>query len=383
MRLALAGALISVAGIAVAAPPAAAVDAAPGAYFDAAGAHLYYESCGSGPAIVLLHDGLLHSVVWDGEWDALCRGHRVVRYDRRGYGRSAPPKAAFLQTDDLAGLLKHLGIARATLVGCSSGSAVAIDFAIHHPDEVENLILIGPVVHGMPSSSFFDERGKRNNASLEKGDVRAAADAWSKDPFEIAGANPPVRERLREVLVAHPQNLAYTGEFEIRYRIPAIERLAEIRVPTLLLVGEHDIPDVHAHAGAIQAGIWGSRRDVVPGAGHLVPLEEPVELVARIESFIGKHRVATVSAGALAPLAGRYRIWGNPAEVAVQEGRLVLRIPTEKEIPLFPRSDSKFFTMLWGETEIEFVRDASGAVVAFDMTRDGTVQHCPRIAGNS
>ena len=353
------------------------------AYLDAGGAHLYYEECGTGPAIVLLHDGLLHSVVWDSEWEPLCRSRHVVRYDRRGYGRSAAPTAGFLQTDDLAALLKHLAIDRATIVGCSSGSALAIDFAIHHPEAVEALVLVGPVVHGMPSSAFFDERGRKNSAPLERHDAHGAAENWSKDPFEILGSNPAARAKMREVLLANPQNLEYTGQFEIRYRSPAIERLSEIHAPTLLLVGEGDIPDVHAHAGAIQAGIWGSRRDVLPGAGHLVPLEKPEDLVARITAFVDGHRVATVPAAVLAPLAGRYRIWGNPAEVVVKDGRLFLRIPTEKEIPLFARGESRFFTMLWGETEIEFFRDAKGIVTHLDLTQNGSVQHCERIEGKT
>lgn len=220
------------------------------------GSRIRYEECGAGPAIVLLHDGLLHSVVWDGEWTRLCRAFHVLRYDRRGYGLSDPPRAAFSPVEDLAALLARTKISKATLVGCSSGSALAIDFAIHHPESVESLVLIGPVLHGMPSSAFFDERGRQNSAPLEKGDAKAAARNWSQDRFEIAGNQVSAREKVFDTLVRYPQNLKYTGEFELRFKIPAIARLSEIRVPTLILVGEHDIADVHAHSGAIQSGIW-------------------------------------------------------------------------------------------------------------------------------
>ncbi len=352
-----------------------------GAYFENGGARIWYQECGKGRAVVLLHDGILDSSVWDAEWEPLCRQYHVVRYDRRGYGRSDAPKEPFLQTADLAALLRKLKIEKAAIVGCSSGSAIAIDFAIHFPAMAESLVLIGPVVHGMPSSDFFDARGRKNLEPLEKNDVDAAIENWAKDPYEISGPNPGARDRIRTVLKAHPQNLGYTGVFEIRYKSPAIERLAEIRAPTLLLVGEGDIPDVHAHAGAIQAGIWGSGREVVAGAAHLVPLEKGEDLVARIVKHLDDFRPVELPEAALAPLVGRYRVWGNPAEVAESAGRLVLHVPTEKEIPLFARSDTRFFTLLWGDTEFEFVRDRTGAVTGLDMRRNGAVEHCPRIDG--
>lgn len=60
------------------------------------GGRIRFEECGAGPAIVLLHDGLLRSVVWDGEWTGLCRAFHVIRYNRRGYGLSDPPRGRLL-----------------------------------------------------------------------------------------------------------------------------------------------------------------------------------------------------------------------------------------------------------------------------------------------
>ena len=343
------------------------------------GGRLYREECGTGPPLVLLHDGLLHSSVWDGEWAGLCRRFHVVRYDRRGFGLSDPPTSAFSPVEDLAAVLDAAKMPRASLVGCSSGAALAIDFAIHHPDRVEALILIGAVVHGMPSSVFFDERGARNNAPLAKGDVRGAAKNWSEDRFEIAGNHEAARRKVFETLAGNPQNLRYSGNLELRFKVPAVARLAEIHVPTLILDGENDIPDVHAQSGAIQAGIWGSRRDVVTGVGHLVPLEAPEDLNARISSFLEGHRVAAVPAERLARYCGRYEIWGGAAEVALRDGRLTLSLPAEKEMPLFPASDATFFMILWGETRIEFVQDPGGSVTGFRMRQDGRTETAKRL----
>jgi hypothetical protein len=73
---------------------------------------------------------------------------------------------------------------------------------------------------------------------------------------------------VRELLTANPHDL-HTDQFAQRPQSSALSRLGEIRVPTLIIVGEHDIPDVHAHAGAIEAGIARSRREVVSNAAAI------------------------------------------------------------------------------------------------------------------
>src|SRR5436190_12280454 len=99
---------------------------------DVSGSKICYEQKGSGPAIVLLHDGLLDAVSWDEVWQPLAAKYHVIRYDRRGYGRSDPATSSFSPTEDLAKLLRHLTIEHAFIVGSSSGAALAIDFAIQH-----------------------------------------------------------------------------------------------------------------------------------------------------------------------------------------------------------------------------------------------------------
>jgi 3-oxoadipate enol-lactonase len=348
-----------------------------GHYLDLDGGRIYYEECGAGPSIVLLHDGLVHC--WDGEWKPLCAKFHVIRYDRRGYGRSALPTAAFDPRADLAALLKHLNTARATLVGCSSGSALAIDFAITHPEIVERLVLIGAVVHGMPTSSHFSERGKKNSAPIEKGDLRAGAENWSKDRYLIADGHDTARKTLYDVLVQNPQNLKYTGKWEQSTPVSAISRLDEIHIPVLILVGEYDIPDVHAHSGVIHAGIWGSRRETLKDCGHLILLEKPEELTTKITNFVEKYQVVNVPANALASYTGRYKVNMNgEGEILVHDGRLMLHLPAEKDLPLFPVSESKFL-LLVVDVELQFVKDANGMVTGLDTNQDGKVSHCPRI----
>ncbi|MFZ1221417.1 MAG: alpha/beta hydrolase [Chthoniobacterales bacterium] len=255
-------------------------------YLDVTGSKIYYEERGSGPAIVLLHDGLLHSVTWDEVWQPLAARFRVIRYDRRGYGRSDPATSLFSPTEDLARLFKHLKVEHAVIAGSSSGGALAIDFAIVHPELVDGLFLIGPVVHGMEYSAEFRERANRNNEPMERDDVKAWAFNWSQDKFLVAGANEKARRKIYEQLVANAEKLKkYDGALEEKLSPPASKRLPEINVPTIILLGEADIADVRGHARAINAGVSGSEQIVVKGAGHLVQLEKHEEVIKRLQDF--------------------------------------------------------------------------------------------------
>ncbi len=349
-------------------------------YFEIGGNKIYYEECGSGPNVVLLHDGLLHAVTWDESWNTLCERFHVVRYDRRGYGRSDAPKAPFSPTEDLQQIMAHANMRRGVIVGNSSGGALAIDFALAHPESVEALFLIGPVVHGMDSTAHFAERGERNQAPLDRGDFKAAALNWSKDPYLIANGHDAARKRFYETLVPYAQNLSYNGQFEIRSASPAIHHLGEIRVPVFILVGEFDIPDVHAHCGAIEAGIPWAQRDIVKGDGHLIQLEDPQLFTARLTRFVNlQSRTAVgVPLEALRLCAGKYKAGSTVVTISLERDQLELGIPGGERAPLFADSPSKFFLRA-AYLEVEFVKDSAGKVTEMVINEDGTITKCPRM----
>ena len=242
-----------------------------------------------GRAIVFLHDGLLHAVTWDEVWEALAAKYHVIRYDRRGYGRSDPATSSFSPTDDLAKLLRHLKVADAVIVGSSSGAALAIDFAIVHPEMVDGLFLIGPVVHGLDYSAEFHARANWNNQPMERDDVKAWARNWSQDKFLIAGTEEKGRQKIYEQLLANSKKLKnYDGALEEKPSPPASKRLGEIKAPTLILVGEADIADVHTNARTINDGIRGSERIIMKGVGHLIQLEKPEEVIKRLRDFAAR-----------------------------------------------------------------------------------------------
>ena len=249
------------------------------------GARLYYEECGSAPrAVVLVHDGVLDSSVWDDVWPEFCKHFHTIRYDRRGYGRSPAATQRFYATDDLSSILHHLKLNRVTIVGSSHGGEISINFALDHPEMVEDLVLVGAVVGGMPYTKHFLERGDALGMPLEKGDIKEAVAAATRDKYLTAAGSDAARKRMAEILLANPQDLTHP-EMELPVK-PALPRLGEIHIPTLLLLGDADIPDVHVHAGALEAGIPKARLEVINNAGHLMYLEKPIEFSRIVIEFL-------------------------------------------------------------------------------------------------
>lgn len=268
---------------------AQATMAAAGAFVEVEGSKLYYEECGIGPeAVVLIHDGIAHSAVWDDVWPDFCKHFHAIRYDRRGYGRTPASTTWYTEVEDLAALLRQRKVSHAVLVGSSHGGELSIDFTLRYPGVVQQLVLVGAVVNGFPYSDHFLNRGMSNSEPFQKNDVPAGLANWAKDKYLLAPGHDAAQKRLLALLTANPQDMTHSDY--ARPTAPAIGRLHEIHVPTLILVGEADIPDVHAHAGAIEAGIAGSKRVVIPDAGHLMYLEKPVEFSRQVIGFIESNR---------------------------------------------------------------------------------------------
>ena len=356
---------------------------AAGRYAQINDAKLYYEECGSDAPInvVLLHDGLLHSVTWDEVWPSLCAKYHVLRYDRRGYGRSDAATAPFAPEEDLFQLMRLIKMDRAIVVGNSSGAGLALDFALAHPEMTEGLFLIGPVVHGMPSSAYFVDRGNRANAPLAKNDAKAAAENWSRDPYLISSANAEARKKLFDFLAQNLQNFKTGGQFEMRPLPPTVLRLNRIQAPTVVLVGDADIADVIAYGGAIEAALPIVLFEVWKACGHLIQLERPADLVERFGRFatLADRREAKLPTGILREYAGEYTFFNRTITISVKEDRLWLGLPDTPDKPLFAASESRFFVRTT-TSEFAFESNASGKITKLVIfNADGNKMECPRV----
>ncbi|MBZ5587151.1 MAG: alpha/beta fold hydrolase [Acidobacteriia bacterium] len=244
-------------------------------FVDVPGGRLWAERQGEGEAVLLVHDGIVHSPLWDDVAPLWATQYTVIRYDRRGYGHSDRPSAPYSQVADLADVLNHFGVERVNLVGSSAGGGLCIDYALAHPEQVLSLTLVGPVVTGMSFTRHLTNRGGRLTVEIYQDPERFRKYWTTTDPFYLAPESTEARKRVAAILEANPHNLDFSRDGLEQEPPPALPRLGEIRVPTLVLVGEHDIGDVHAAAGVIQVGVRDARRVIVPHSGHGVPVERP------------------------------------------------------------------------------------------------------------
>ena len=250
---------------------------------------LYYEVAGQGPVIVCIHDDNLHREVYDDQFAFFSKNYKVIRYDRRGYGRSTAGTVPYTNLDDLNALFTELRIDKACLMGMSMGGRLAVDFALRYPEKVTSLVLIGAVVGGLPYTSHMTDRGGRQPQFDTTDPVKYLAQARlyyvTEDPYTIYSENAAAKEKAKRLVLDNPRHPGVSRN-EPQETVPACKRLGEIKVPTLILVGEFDIPDVHAHAGALNAGIPGSRRDIIRHAAHLAPLEQPEAFNKVVADFL-------------------------------------------------------------------------------------------------
>lgn len=245
-------------------------------YLEVPDGKLYYEVAGEGDWIVLVHDGNLHSVTWDEQFPIFSKNYKVVRYDRRGYGESTYPEKSYSNIGDLAEVFRQLNIDRATLMGMSAGGGLVIDFTLEHPDKVTGLVLVGAVVSGYGYSDHMRTRGGNLDPEILSDPAKLADYMCHKDPYTFYEGNREAKKIGYDYLMNNLQNYRM-DKFSLLKgpKRPALPNLKEIQVPALIIVGEYDIPDCHAHAGAIEAGITGSKRVIINKAGHIVPLEQP------------------------------------------------------------------------------------------------------------
>jgi pimeloyl-ACP methyl ester carboxylesterase len=247
---------------------------------------------GWGPALLLVHAGIADRRMWDDQMGPFAdAGWTVIRADLPGFGETPTPTRPVALWATLRDLLDHLGVERAVVAGASLGGRAAVDLALAAPERVRALVLVGS---GLAGHRFQEpallELWDQSEGALERGDHGEAArleiDTWvvgmGRDPSVV---DPEVRRRVRDMLlVAYEHGPADLEEPDP----PAADRLGEVAAPTLVVVGEHDRPDIHAMAGALAGGIPGAERALLPGTAHLPNMEQPEEFNRVVLEFLAK-----------------------------------------------------------------------------------------------
>ena len=243
------------------------------------GGELQYWVAGAGEPIVFVHGFGIDSEMWGPQWAAFAARYRVIRYDLRGYGCSTLPTGPYSHVDDLLSLVRAVGARPAHLVGLSMGGRIAMRAAAQESSAWWSLTLADTALDGHVWSDEWLRRWKEITKVAAAGDAAGAAQMWLQHPlFGPAQKHPDVANVLGAMVAR------YSG-WHLSNRDPDTappartveDALSTVSSRTLVIVGEHDLPDFHAIARRTAQAIPSATLAVIAGAGHMTNLEAPDE----------------------------------------------------------------------------------------------------------
>lgn len=257
-------------------------------------AELCVEDSGTaGPALVCLHAGVADRRMWAPQIDALASTHRVIAYDRRGFGETRYEAESFSHVADLIAVLDDAQIDSAVLMGCSQGGRIAIDAVLAHPSRVRALVLLANAVTGAPESTEPDpphvqavvdeyERVDQRGDPAELNQIECRV--WLDGPEAAAGR---VQGPLRELFLSmNGIALAAAPTGDALQPPSAWDRLEEIGVPTLVIWGSLDFPHLRRRLIDLARRIPGAQSFVMDCVAHLPGLEAPEDFNREVAAFL-------------------------------------------------------------------------------------------------
>ena len=259
-------------------------------------ARIYYEIAGQGTPLVMIHAGVADSRQWNNEFPYFAEQYKVLRYDMRGYGKSEPVEGEFSHMSDLVTLLDQVRLTDPLiLMGCSMGGGLAMDFALAYPKRARALIMVdagpGGLDLDLPSPPEFAEAEE----AFKAGDLDRVAELETRIWFDGLSRTPgQVDQAMRQLaydMDRHALSLEARG---LGKRVPnsptpAAERLGELKLPVLIIVGAHDTPYMHAAADYMLERIPSAQKAVFEAAAHLPNMDRPEEFRSIVEGFLGEH----------------------------------------------------------------------------------------------
>jgi 3-oxoadipate enol-lactonase len=242
---------------------------------------------GEGPPVVLLHCLGVDHRLWDGVIDALGAGHRVLTYDLPGHGESATPPAGYSiddLADQLAAVLDASGVSRAHVAGMSLGGCVAQSFAGRYPERVARLVLADTTPQYPPAlKNTWIERASIARSRGVGPLVDEKLTIWFTPDF--AAANGPQVRYVRDTLTACDGE-GYALACEALGAADLRDSVRRISAPTLIALGDGDLPPFHDAARWMHDAIPGSRVQLIAGARHAAPLQQSAAFAALLRDFL-------------------------------------------------------------------------------------------------
>lgn len=245
---------------------------------------LAYDLVGSGePLVVLIHGSNLDRRMWDGEVTWLKKEAQVLRYDLRGQGASTYPEEPFSNHADLLDLLDEIGADEVTLIGLSSAAQVALDVALEAPHRVERMVLVSPSLRGyLPDEmpAFFSDL----SAALQAQDFKRANEVLLTS--SIMSVPLAFKEHVRTMVEENSRLWTIPFSRVEQVSPPALERLEQIQIPTLVLLGEDDLEAIQAQGQLLEGRLINAGLVEIPGGGHLLNMTSPKAFQKAVNTFL-------------------------------------------------------------------------------------------------
>jgi pimeloyl-ACP methyl ester carboxylesterase len=280
-------------------------------YAPATGAKLYYEETGTGYPVIFAHEFGGDYRSWEPQVRHFAHQYRCIAFNFRGYNPSDVPEDESLYAythfaDDIGAVLKHLGIAKAHVVGLSQGAYAALNFGLRQPGIASALVLAGcgsgSATDNAQREQFLRDTRARAERFLKEG-TPAIAREMGEGPNRIQLKRKDPRgwqDFVRQMGEHDAKGAAYTSRNYQALR-PSVydlkDQMAKLTTPTLLAVGDEDDPCLDVNLFMKRtipgAGLW-----TVPNSGHCINLEEPNEFNRVVQDFF-----STVERGRWSPRA--------------------------------------------------------------------------------
>jgi len=252
------------------------------------GVKLYWRETGSGPALLLIMGLGYSSDMWHHIEAGLAAHFRLVVFDNRGIGRSSPaagPHLISTMAEDAAAVLDAVGIEQAFVLGMSMGGYIAQELVLSHPKRVKALVLACTACGGAhavrPKQEVLD-------AAIARARMPAAEGVRAMIPYVYDPSTPQERIEADMVirLAQYPDPDTYLGQIEGIRMWQSCDRLATLRVPTLILHGEHDELIPPANGQLLADHIRGSELHIIPHASHILPTDQPALIISLVTEFL-------------------------------------------------------------------------------------------------
>lgn len=260
-------------------------------FADVNGTRLNYVEQGSGPDLLLLPGLGASTHVWYAQVKALSATMRVIAVDPRGHGESAIPPPPYSLSDmaaDAAHLLRHLCQAPALVVGSSMSSLAAVELAAKHPELVSGLVLAGGFA---TLSCVYRERMEERARIVESEGMGALVEKVGATALgATTHATQPALVGLFQALLLRNNPDAYAACCRAIASADVTPLLADVRCPTLILLGEEEQVAPWPAARVVAQGIPHAVVRVIPKAGHLAFLEQPAAFNAALLEFVTANR---------------------------------------------------------------------------------------------